>query len=74
MKDNNDYSIENLGAIFAKHADIADDEHEKMIKQYIQQYSDNPLPKHLKENFNIARALSVMASEIDRLKQIIGRK
>lgn len=63
-----DYRLESLSAIFAEHADRADKCQEDLVKQYREDYPHTPLPDHFKDGFNIARALSVMACELEKLK------
>jgi len=70
MKDKNSYLIEDLPGIFANQAEEAETNHERMVKEYEENFPESDPPEWLKSNFNIARALSVMAAEIDRLKTI----
>ena len=63
-----DYRIEALSATFAQHADLAD-QHQKFVnKMYAEQNPDQELPEHMGNPFNAARAFSVMAAEIEKLK------
>lgn len=70
MDKDNDYRIENLAFLFEKHAEQADFNHQQFIKKYREDFPDSELPEHLSNEFNIARALSVMAAEIEKLKMI----
>lgn len=63
-----DYRIEALGSTFAKHAEITDKQCQQSIQNFKENNPDCPVPEPMKENFNLARALSVMASEIEMLK------
>ena len=74
MTDTNDYRIENLGHTFGKHAEMADQLHEDDVARYLANYPDSPMPEHFKNSFNISRALSVMACEIEKLKHLVGIK
>lgn len=70
MADKNSYLIEDLPAIFGKHADEADWNHQQSIKNHREAFPDSELPEWMSYEFNISRALAVMAAEIDRLKTI----
>jgi len=65
-----DYRIENLASTFDKHAQKIDKLNEEMLRNLLENYPSSEIPSHMNDPFNIARALSVMACEIDRLKQI----
>ena len=66
----NDYRIESLGSTFARHADELDNQLKIDIEKYKENYPDSELPVHFQNPFSIARALSVMACEIEKLKHI----
>lgn len=66
--DSHEYRIESLGNIFAKHAEEADKNNEIHLEKYKENYPDSPIPEHMKNPFNVAKAFSVMACEIERLK------
>jgi hypothetical protein len=68
-----DYRLESLASIFAKQADDSDLCNEAYKERQLLLYPDVPLPKYMEYPFNIARALSVMACEIERLKHLIGK-
>lgn len=68
--DKNDYRIETLSETFSKHAHQADVNHQESIKKYTESFPESDLPKWMDDPFNLSRALSVMAAEIDRLKMI----
>jgi hypothetical protein len=61
----NDYRIEQLASTFAKHADDFDESCRNQREAY-------PDSDPVLNNFNLPRALSVMAAEIDRLKNLVG--
>jgi hypothetical protein len=58
-----DYTIEALSLTFSKHADKADLQFQEDKNKY-------DWAKEPGAGFNVARALSVMCCEIERLKQI----
>lgn len=64
------YIIEELGAKFENHANLSEKDHQQQIKNFKENYPDTPLPEYLEEGFNLARALSIMAFEIERLKTL----
>lgn len=68
-----DYSIESLPEIFKSHADINDEMLAEQIKTYHDINSDPELPDHLKNAFNISRALAVMCEEIRNLKETVKK-
>jgi hypothetical protein len=59
-----DYRIETLGSVFTKFANEVDEHNAFLIQRHKKNYSDEPIPKEISENFNLARALSIMAYEI----------
>lgn len=63
-----DYSIDKLPAIFANHARIANNINQQQIQNYREISEGAPLPDHLKNPFNLALALSIMAQEINDLR------
>lgn len=66
-----DYSIEKLSDVFSEHADLAD-QHQKFVnKMYSEQNPEQELPEHMGNPFNAAKAFSVMANEIAKLKEWI---
>ena len=70
-----DYRIEALASTFEKHAEEADIQHKHFIDMHKINYPDSPLPPHFEaEMFNISRALSVMAAEIEKCKHSLGIK
>lgn len=74
MEDSNDYRIQSLGITFSKHADQAEIDAIEMIKRFTENFPQTELPEHFRNCFNIARALSVMACEIERIKHFLGIK
>lgn len=64
-----DYRLEELSSIFAEHAKIADKARKEQIEQYMENYPGSPLPEHFLEDFNIAKALAVIAAELTWLKK-----
>jgi len=65
---NNDYKIEGLSGIFADHAIKAEENDKLLLQQFLEQNPGSPIPDHFIDPFNIAKALSIMAFEINRLK------
>ena len=65
-----DYSLDSLSKTFSSHADTADQEFEKAVISFKKINPDIDLPDHMKENFNLARALSVICKELIRLGSI----
>ena len=64
-----EYRIEKLGEVFEKHADRAEAQFKEDVRKFKENYPDSELPDHFKKpHFNIAKALSVMAEEIAKLK------
>lgn len=63
------YSIEKLPEIFAEHALIASKESERLLKMYIENNPNQPIPEYLQESFNIALALRVMCQAIKDLQE-----
>ena len=68
-----DYTIAALSSTFARHSDTAQKQAEKQLAEFKEVYVDSPLPEHLEENFNIARALSVICCEIEKLQHKVGK-
>lgn len=62
------YSVESLVELFTKHADDADNQLAEQIKTYHQINSDPELPDHMKNPFNLPRALAALASAIRDLQ------
>jgi hypothetical protein len=72
MKNSNiDYRIECLGSVFKEHADRGDKRLEEMRMIFQEEHPTSEMPKHYEDDFNLARALSVMVCEIERLKQLL---
>lgn len=65
---NQDYRIEALGTTFSDHAEISDNHTKQMIEQFKTNFPEAEVPSHFNNQFNLCRALSVMACEIERLK------
>lgn len=63
-----DYRLETLASTFGTHADMADAHQEFINKSFAEQNPGQELPEHMKNPFNVAKALSVMAAEIEKLK------
>ncbi len=63
-----DYSLEALATTFAEHAMIAEEHQQYVNKVFLEQNPEKELPAHMINNFNIARAFSVMCQEITKLK------
>jgi hypothetical protein len=69
-----DYSIESLCALFQEHAIKADEQRQKSIESFRENYPNESLPEHFSCDFNIAHALGIMAEEISKLKHITSAK
>jgi len=69
--DKNDYRIEKLSETFSKHADIAEADNQSSIKNYRESFPRSDIPEWMENPFNISRALSVMAAEIESLKTFV---
>jgi len=67
-----DYNLESLSAIFTDQAERAEKMQQELIEKYKENYPDSPLPEHFEDSFNVARALSVISSELVLLKQKKG--
>jgi hypothetical protein len=65
-----DYRIESLASIFGMHADEAEKNYKESVEHHLEAFPDSDLPEWMADDFNLARALSVMAAEIERLKII----
>jgi hypothetical protein len=63
-----DYSIESLSEVFSDHAEKFDRDSKRNIEEYKIKYPDQDLPEHMKENFNLAQALSLICKEIIIIK------
>ena len=63
-----DYSLESICAIFAQHAVQYDNDLVGVIASFKERFPEEELPKHLSDNFNIARAMGVIAEEVVKLK------
>jgi len=71
LKDNEyDYRIEALSATFCKHAEEADRIRKEHIRNFKDKFPGEKIPDYSLDNFNICRALSVMACEIEKLKSM----
>jgi hypothetical protein len=68
METEHDYRIEELSSTFLKHALLCEENDKRMLQQFRENYPDSPIPQHMLNPFNIAKALSVMSSEIEKLK------
>jgi hypothetical protein len=74
MEDKTDYRIESLAEIFLNHARECEIDIEKQIVCCQHYHPNDPLPEYMIDRFNLAKALSVMANEIARIKNAIGMK
>lgn len=64
-----DYRLETLASTFSDHAEMIETHQEQINKMYTEQNPGQELPEHMKNPFNIAKALSVMAEELNKLKE-----
>lgn len=63
-----DYKIETLGRTFSSNAEIANKRRQENINNFKEFYPDANVPEHLRDDFNVDMALSVMCFEIQQLK------
>ncbi len=63
------YTLEWLSKNFSEHAKFFDEQCKKELEDYKKNYPDSELPEHLKEGFNLPRALAVICFEIQIMKQ-----
>lgn len=68
------YTLQDLALNFMDHAKEFEKIREESIKKYREQYQDDELPLHLKNEFNLSLALSVMCDEIEKLKKSVNIK
>ena len=68
------YTVEALGYTFFKHAEQYDEALKEDIRKFKENFPDSELPEHMKTGFNVARALSTMACEIEKIKHFLGIK
>jgi len=62
------YNIEALASTFADHAGMSDAHQQQINAMFKESNPGQDLPEHMANPFNVARALSVMAAEIEKLK------
>ena len=63
----NKYDIDSLIETFEIHSIKAKAMQEELIKQY-KEINDGPLPAHLRDDFQLTKALKSMCEEIKKLK------
>ncbi len=63
------YTLEEMIADFTKHAEQAEKNNQEWIKSFQNNHPGEPLPDHLKEEFNLPKALASICSEIIKLKK-----
>jgi len=69
-----DYSIKKLVETFEEHSKISMQHQEFANKQFLEQFPDQPLPAHMENPFDAAKAFSVMAKEICEIKEHLQLK
>lgn len=69
-----DYRLEALVSIFDTHANQSEKNSLDAESSFRIKYPDCPVPEHMVNPFNLARALSVMAYELQRLKIITEKE
>lgn len=70
-----DYRVSNLTSLFLSHAEEIEKDRIEAINDHEEDCEPHEdLPEYLSDDFNIAKALSVICWEIERLKNILGVK
>lgn len=68
-KEEDQYCIENLVTTFGVHAEMSDAHTQQTIDVFKETCPETEIPEHLKNPFNISRALSVICLEIEKIKK-----
>lgn len=63
------YTIDYLMQKFADHAHQATKERVKLEKEFRENYPEEPVPSHMKDNFNLPQALATICEEIKNLQE-----
>jgi hypothetical protein len=63
------YSLEELIKTFGEHTEKAQKNHEACVRLFMENNPDTQLPDHLKDDFNICKALLTFSREIKDLKE-----
>lgn len=66
------YELEELIKKFKEHAEQADKNNEEWKKSFQDNNPGEPLPDHMKDDFNLPRALGSICQEIGKLWIAIG--
>jgi hypothetical protein len=66
-----DYRIETLQSIFEEHSLLNEKNRKDSILRFKLNFPNDPLPVHYDDDFNISKAFSVMAKEINELKEML---
>lgn len=74
MTKTTDYNLEYLIGIFNEHAIKTKREAEAQLNTYKENYPGEPVPLYMSDPFNLSLALCVMASEIQRIKDLFAIK
>lgn len=63
------YTLKFLVETFSRHAIEAEKGKKKFIKEFKENYPDEPLPEHVKDDFNLPEALACICMEIMRIDE-----
>ena len=64
-----EYTIDSLIKTFKQHSIEVKQLRKSMLKQWKDDFPDDPIPKHMKEDFCVTDALGLMCKEIKALKE-----
>jgi hypothetical protein len=63
-----EYTLEKLSLIFEKHGIEADKNQERLIKEFKENYPNEKIPDHFKDDLNLPLALKFICDEIIKMK------
>lgn len=63
------YEMEELEKIFLEHALKVQENQDRMVEQFIEQYPDEPIPEHIIDTFSLPIALASICGEIISLRK-----
>jgi len=69
-----DYTLSGLALTFGEHAKMSESHRNFAIEEFKKNFPDQEVPTSLTYDFNISKALSVMAAEIEKIKHCLGIK
>jgi hypothetical protein len=67
------YNIDELIKIFKRHTIKLEKNNKELIRSFTKNYPGEPIPAHLKDDFNLSRALLTFSREIKDLKKRLRR-